>query len=89
MCKNPPSLDEKLLECRVATTHDQTMVLMSWWMRGLPQIEDSIQDLVVGLGADVKHGPAPAFGQERETADALAACLALGTGASSSTDWID
>jgi hypothetical protein len=68
-------LDEKVIECKAAITHDQTMMLLSWWLHGLDDIEEAFQEIVVALGADVKHGPAPAYGMERDTADALAAVM--------------
>lgn len=75
-------LDEQIVECRVAFTHDETMVETSWWIKHLQQLDEAIQDVLVFLGADVRHGAAPMYGEEREVLDALADV----TGAASSTD---
>ena len=82
------ALEESVKECRAVITHNQTQLLLSWWLHNLPIEETAFQEVVVALGAVVKHGPAPPFAGERETADALAAALAsvIATGAASSFD---
>lgn len=82
------ALEESVKECRAVITHNQTQLLLSWWLHNLPAEETAFQEVVVALGAVVKHGPAPPFAGERETADALAAALASvnASGASSSFD---
>jgi len=79
-------LEEHILECRAAVTYNQTMMLLSWWTRDFQSIESAFQELLVAIGAEIKHGPAPAFGPERETAEAYAAAVATMKSTASGSD---
>ena len=86
--KNSKFLEERVLECRAVITFDQGMMLFSWWVRNLDSVEMALLEIIVQLGADVKHNPAPPYGLERDTSEALAEVLALVNSgqAGSSTD---
>lgn len=79
---NTSHLDEKVVECRVVITYGETMVKTTWWLKNLVQLDEAIQDILVFLGADVRHGAAPMYGEERDVLDALTDVVG---GASSST----
>lgn len=67
-----PHLDEKIIECKVALTHDENMVKTSWWIVNFQELDEAVQDALVFLGADVRHGLAPMYGDERDVLDAMA-----------------
>eukprot|EP00930_Biecheleria_cincta_P035030 TRINITY_DN24130_c0_g1_i2.p2 TRINITY_DN24130_c0_g1~~TRINITY_DN24130_c0_g1_i2.p2 ORF type:complete len:102 (+),score=8.60 TRINITY_DN24130_c0_g1_i2:326-631(+) len=58
---------------------------ITWWTRSLPAEDEAIQDILVSMGADVRHGAAPRFGMERDVADALAECLKIDQSAPASS----
>eukprot|EP00930_Biecheleria_cincta_P099958 TRINITY_DN9156_c0_g2_i1.p2 TRINITY_DN9156_c0_g2~~TRINITY_DN9156_c0_g2_i1.p2 ORF type:complete len:217 (-),score=40.86 TRINITY_DN9156_c0_g2_i1:399-1049(-) len=88
--KGSKFLEEKILECPAAITFDQSMMLFTWWVRNLDEVEMALLEAIVQLGADVKHTPAPPYGLERDTSEALAEVLALiksGQAGSSTDVW--
>lgn len=87
--KAPKNLDNRVLECKAAISFDQSQCVISWWTKNLEAEDESLQDVLVGLGAEIKHGPAPPFGLARETQEALTAVQSMiGTGGgTSASSW--
>lgn len=80
-------LDEKIIECRSVVTYNESMIKTSWWIKHLNALDEAVQDALVCLGADIRHGPCPMFGEEREVLDALADVVGTDQAATSSTDY--
>jgi hypothetical protein len=86
---DPKDLDRHILECRANVTYDQTMMKISWWFRGIDTIDEAFQHVLIAMGGDIRHSPAPPFGLERETSEALTDVLALqSTDSSASSAWM-
>ena len=86
---NPGRLTDSVLACSAVITYDQSMLKLVWWTRGIDHIDAALQEVVVAVGGEVRYTPAPPYGLERDTSDALKDVMtSLSTGASSSKDWI-
>lgn len=86
--KAPKNLDNRVLECKVSVFYDLSQCLISWWTRNLEAEDEALQDVLVGLGAEIRHGPALPFGLARETQEALNAVQSMqGEGSTTASSW--
>eukprot|EP00930_Biecheleria_cincta_P056454 TRINITY_DN42571_c0_g1_i1.p4 TRINITY_DN42571_c0_g1~~TRINITY_DN42571_c0_g1_i1.p4 ORF type:complete len:202 (-),score=33.21 TRINITY_DN42571_c0_g1_i1:107-712(-) len=70
-------LDSKVIACKAMVTYDQTQLKINVWVHGMPQAEWALIRVLVSLGLEVIHGPAPPLFAERATRESLAEFLAL------------
>eukprot|EP00930_Biecheleria_cincta_P101654 TRINITY_DN93303_c0_g1_i1.p1 TRINITY_DN93303_c0_g1~~TRINITY_DN93303_c0_g1_i1.p1 ORF type:complete len:204 (+),score=30.34 TRINITY_DN93303_c0_g1_i1:186-797(+) len=66
---------EHVIRCVVKHTHSKKQLRVSYWVRGIDNIQVAVQVALVQLGFIMQHGPAPPLLLERNCVSSLAAVL--------------
>lgn len=73
--KEATNIEEHVRACRVVISFDKKKVLVTYWVRDLAPVEKALQDVLVSIGGEIKHDPAPPMQRERSVIDDLQICL--------------